>query len=312
MLAAAALLLASPSQVEAEAAVLPMDYTAGGTEPKADNWVYEDKVPVSYEDSTISVTVEKGSLTFTPEGNGKKKTKHETFTVRIKIGDVSQLRAAASKDVYKGGGQAKAESMAKSKNAVVAMNGDFFKYENDVGYVVRFGELIRDATDNKRGRIFDMLVIDSEGDFHMVPQARTENIEAFIAEELEPEGRSILHTYNLGPVLVLDGEVQDISESEAARQGSYQWKYPQQRIALVQTGHLEYAIVEVYGKTDSSAGMTLQQFAEYVAEQCPGAMLAYNLDGGGSTNLVVNNKRICKVPGNRDITDIIYFASAEE
>ena len=63
---------------------------------------------------------------------------------------------------------------------------------------------------------------------------------------------------------------------------------------------------------DSSAGLTLQEFAEFVAEQCPDAIVAYNLDGGGSTNLVVNGKRVCKTPGNREITDILYFASAEE
>lgn len=56
----------------------------------------------------------------------------------------------------------------------VAMNGDFFKYENDVGYVVRQGEFIRDATDTTRKKkgqpiCFDMLVVDSEGDFTLFP-----------------------------------------------------------------------------------------------------------------------------------------------
>ena len=192
------------------------------------------------------------------------------------------------------------------------MNGDFFKYEKDVGYVVRQGELIRDATNNSRGRLFDMLIIDNYGDFYAIPSATTEKIEAFVQETLEPKGRTIMHAFNLGPVLVVNGEAQDMSDTEAARQGSYQWKYPQQRIALVQTGELEYAIVEVFGKTDSSAGITMQEFADFVEEKCPGAILAYNFDGGGSTNLIMKNKRICKTPGLREITDIIYFASAEE
>ena len=171
-----------------------------------------------------------------------------------------------------------------------------------------------------------MLVIDSEGDFHVVPSAVTKNIEAFVAETLTPQGRTILDTFNLGPVLVKDGQVQDIHDSEAVRRGEYQWKYPQQRIAIVQTGHLEYAIVEVYGRTDSSAGMNLEEFAAFVAEQCPDAILAYNLDGGGSTNLIItrwNEKarrekdrvepiRLCKTPGHRPLYDIVYFASAEK
>ena len=136
-------------------------------------------------------------------------------------------------------------------------------------------------------------------------------IEAFIENTLTPEGRTVMDTFNLGPALVIDGEVQDIASSQAAQQGDYQWNYPQQRIALVQTGHLEYAIVEVFGQTDSTAGLTLEEFANLIAEKVPDAKIAYNFDGGGSTNLILNNKKICKTPGLREITDIIYFASAE-
>jgi len=298
-----------PSLAEGARATLPLDYLQGGKEPKASNWVYDGKIPVGYQDSTIEVKAEKGSVTLSVKGS---KVKHETWVCRIKIQDVSQLRTAVAMDDYKKRSQAKAEQMAKSKNAVVAMNGDFFKYEYDVGYVVRQGELIRDATDNARKRIFDMLVIDSEGDFHAIYAADTAKVQAFQAETLDPLGRTILDTFNLGPVLVVNGEAQDVTASEAAKQGSYQWKYPQQRIALAQTGPLEYAIVEVYGKTDSSAGMTLEQFADFVAEQVPNAKIAYNLDGGGSTNLILNAKKICKTPGLREITDIVYFASAED
>ena len=306
MILALTLGLFCPSIVEAEA--LPLDFTAGGTEPKADNWTYEGKTPVGYQDSTILVTAEQGQVVLSVKG---KKVKHETWVVRIKIVDPSQLRTAVSKDTYKGRGQAKAEDIARSKNAVAAMNGDFFKYENDVGYVVRQGELVRDASDNKRV-VFDMLLVDSAGDFHAIYEADTGKVEAYVAENLTPAGRTVMDTFNLGPVRVVNGEAQDVSASAAAKAGKYQWKYPQQRIALVQTGPLEYAIVEVYGKTDSSAGMTLEEFAAFVAEQCPGALMAYNFDGGGSTNLVLNGKRICKTPGLREITDLIYFASAEE
>lgn len=330
LLAALALGLSSPSVAE-EAKKLPLDYTEGGYPARPGGWTHaEDGTPLEYDDSTIHVSVTKGEVVFPVKG---KNVKHETFVIRIKIQDVSQLRTAASNDKYKGGGAAEAEDMARDKKAIIAMNGDYFKGGNrDAMYLVRQGELIRDYTHNKRNWIFDMLVIDSEGDFHVVPSAVTENIEAFVAETLTPQGRTILDTFNLGPVLVVDGQAQDISNSEAVKRGEYQWKYPQQRIALVQTGHLEYAIVEVYGRTDSSAGMDLNQFAEFIVEQCPDAMIAYNLDGGGSTNLVVTeynesyvegskkkgereilkSKRICVTPGHREIHDIIYFASADD
>ena len=329
LLLALAVGLSSPSI--AEGGKLPLDFMQGGTQPKADNWEMDEsgKNAVGYKDSTIEVTSEKSKVVPDALSGRKKGIKHEVWVVRIKISDPTQLRTAVSKDTYSGRGQAKGEDIAKSKNAVVAMNGDFFKYEYDVGYVVRQGEFVRDATDNTRkitlpdpedsknrisatGKLFDMLVIDSEGDFHIVPEAKTQEIEAFVESELTPEGRTVMDAFNLGPALIVDGEVQDISASRAARQGDYQWKYPQQRIALVQTGTLEYAIVEVYGKTDGSAGLSLQEFAELIAEKVPDAQVAYNFDGGGSTYLIMKNKRICKTDGKRDITDIIYFASAEE
>ena len=223
LIALALIFMLSCPYIAGAEGVLPSDYKEGGKPAKADGWVFENKLPVSYEDSTIRVTFEKLEVKHTLTGpNQGKKVKDEAWIVRIKIKDPSQLRAAVSKDTYEGKHQSDAAAIATSKNAVVAMNGDFFKYENDVGYVVRHGELIRDATSNPR-RVFDMLLIDSEGDFHAVYSASTESIEAYVAENLTPIGRTIMHTYNIGPVLVVNGEAQDVSQSEMARQGQYQW-----------------------------------------------------------------------------------------
>ena len=217
MLLALAFGLSCPSIVEAEGAKLPLDFTVGGSKTDKTDWEYDGKIPVGYKDDTIEVTSEKGSVVLPAESKRKKNVKHETWVVRIKIKDASQLRTAVSKDTYKGRGQASAEDIAKSKNAVAAMNGDFFKYENDVGYVVRQGELVRDASDNTRV-VFDMLLVDSEGDFHVIPSADTAKVEAFTEETLAPEGRTVLDTFNLGPALIVDGEKQDIASLRL-------WKY---------------------------------------------------------------------------------------
>ena len=117
--------LSCPSIVEAEEVVkLPMDFTKGGVKTEKENWTYDGKIPVAYSDSTIEVTTEKSSVTAKVKG---KSVKHEVWVIRVKIQDASQLRTAVSKDTYSGRGQAKGEDIAKSKNAVVAMNGDFFK-----------------------------------------------------------------------------------------------------------------------------------------------------------------------------------------
>ena len=297
---------------------LPMDYKTGGVPPRKDGWKLDGKVPVSYQDSSISVTFESDSITHKlSAGKYRGRTvTDEVWTVRIQIGHPSQLRTAVSSDSYKGSAHMDSIKLASGKNAVVAMNGDYFKSENrDAGYVVRQGELIRDATHNARGLVFDTLLIDSEGDFHVVYAAVTETIDAYVAENLTPLGRTVMDSFNIGPVLVLNGEVQDVAHSEVTkhggREGMYQWSTPIQRIAIVQTGHLEYAIVFVNGKGNRKSGVTMAEFAQFVAEQCPNAFLAYNLDGGGSANIAAHDKKLYDNSYLRDITDIIYFASAE-
>lgn len=317
------LTLSCPYTAEAElvlaSGTLPMDITQGGMPWNEENWTFSEtrkSDPVSYEDSTISVTFEHGELAHKlPSGPYKgKNVKDETWVVRIKINHVSQLRTAFSKDTPTGRHAYSADKIAKSKNAIVAMNGDWYKQSTNKGYTVRQGELIRNTTDNPDGILYDMLLIDSEGDFHAVYAATTEKIEAYVAENLTPAGLSVLDTFNIGPVLVLNGEVQDVSQTQVASypgEGMFQWSTPIQRIALVQTGHLEYAIVYVNGKGHRESGVTMAEFADFIAEQCPGAWLAYNLDGGGSANIAAHNKKIFSNSYLRDINDLIYFASAE-
>ena len=56
--------------------------------------------------------------------------------------------------------------------------------------------------------------------------------------------------------------------------------------------------------------MDLLQFAQLAKEL--GAVTAYNLDGGDSTMLIFNNEKVNdkENQNTRDISDIIYFASA--
>ena len=128
-----------------------------------------------------------------------------------------------------------------------------------------------------------------------------------------------MQTFNFGPFLVEDGRVPLIAQTEVANHETYEWRYPCQRICILQTGPLEYGIVEIYGRGGETTGMTMTEFAEYVAEKFPDAILAYNLDGGNSTCLVAwksakagKCEMICKKGGYREITDILYFASAED
>ena len=274
---------------------------------KAREWSVSEKKakvssfnPVSYSDPSISVEVE-----FVSARPAYKAVEVPCAIVRIKVADPSQIRTTMSYEDYNKRQYVKAEAMATHVNAIAAVNGDFFKYHYNSGYVVRQGVFYRDKLDGER----DLLIIDNNGNFHSIYAATSENTAAYLAD-MEAQGLSAINTFTLGPVLVENGVARVMKETITAKESEFQWCYPQQRVAILQLGELEYAIVEAYGKTDSSAGMTLQEFSDFIAYQFPECIMAYNLDGGGSTNVIVNNERIHKTPGARKISDILYFASA--
>ena len=254
-----------------------------------------------YEDPSISVRCEFATLI--PAFKAKQIQSSITY---VRVADPSQIRSAMSYDNDRKGGMAEAADMAVQKNAVAAVNGDFFKYKNNPCYVLRQGVFYRNLLKGKR----DVLFIDAEGNFSALYGPTGEEAEAYTAAR--PEGQEIVNAFAIGPVLVENGAARNISETSVAKSGEFQWKYAQQRVAVVQTGPLEYAIVEAYGKTDGSMGMTVQEFADYVAYLFPDCLMAYNLDGGGSTNVVLRGERIHTTPGHRQISDILYFASAWE
>ena len=291
MLLAMCVCIASPAL--ADVVPLPLEQTVPGNPAKADGWLSENE----YLDESIHVTVEQDTVKL--KGMPKKV---KCSIVRITIADPSQIRTCMSEDSYDKNAYVKAVTLAKHVNAIAAVNGDFFKYY-DYGYLVRQGVKYREAYSAKHPR--DILIIDDHGDFYGVANADEAKMADFAANGL-PEGRQIINTFSLGPVLIRDGELQEITTKD------FQYRYPMQRVGIVQLGELEYAIVECDGKADASAGMSIPTFGEYIQSLFPDCRLAYNLDGGGSTNVIVNGKRIHKNPDARNICDILYFASCAE
>ena len=63
------------------------------------------------------------------------------------------------------------------------------------------------------------------------------------------------------------------------------------------------------GRTDYSAGLTFPELSQFM-HSIGATDLAYNLDGGGSTTMVLEGERVNKgsTSRERDVSDIIYFA----
>ena len=295
---AAAVLMALSAAVPAGAEVQPLDidHLTHGFPVRGDGWISDQE----YQDESIHVVIRSKSR--------KPKSSREKTVCRwitISVADPSQLRTAMSMDSYDDPGTTSAKNLANYVNAVVALNGDYFKYNYDKGYVLRQGVLYRDQLDGE----WDSLIIDDRGDFHDVPEATSESM-AEALSALEAEGRKAVNVFTFGPVLVKDGKIVR-EDSEYPKEMHYP-TLATQRIALLQLGELEYAVVEIDSDGGNGTGMNLGELARFILELFPDCKMAYNLDGGGSTHLIVNGKQIHKTVSGRAVCDIIYFASAQK
>ncbi len=290
LLAAVALVVSSPAS-RAEVHPIGLDMNVFGDEIRKDGWISANE----YQDESIHILM---------QSKGRKaKSSAAKTTIRwvtIEIADASQLRTYFSDGSYDSRKEERSNVMTKRTRAVVAMNADFAKYTYDFGYIIRQGVFYRDALDQQKYPR-DVLVIDNEGDFSIVHDATSADMQAFLAG-LEESGRTAVNSFTFGPALIDGGEVQTITSKE------HEAILATARICLCQLDHLRYAIVVVDG--GNGVGINLQELANFIPEILPDCRVAYNLDGGGSAHLLLNGKMVNDTANSRPISDIIYFASA--
>ena len=102
-----------------------------------------------------------------------------------------------------------------------------------------------------------------------------------------------------GPFLILNGE-------KAEMKGDGGWGYaPRTAIAQRKDGVVLFAVSDGRGK--GSSGLSMVQLADFLMQY--GAYTAANLDGGGSSTLVVNGKLI-NDPGGYTYTGQRYLCNA--
>ncbi|MBQ9307452.1 MAG: phosphodiester glycosidase family protein [Clostridia bacterium] len=257
--------------------VLPIDFSPG-KKPLEEGYIGEWE----YEDPTIHVKIEQG-----------RENETTYYICEVRIADASQLRTASA-DGFDSNMVMPGTQIAKRMNAVVAIDGDYFFY-TEAGYILRQGKLYLDKL--RGGR--DVLLIDEDGDFHILRKAkRGEGVS-------EINGKKVINAFFFGPVLVENGEL-----GKEFRYTDMAYTYNSQRMAICQIGKLHYKIICCESPHRGSKGMLLEEFARFC--QSKGVQTAYNLDGGDSTMLFFRNEKINDVdnPNARPLADILYFASA--
>ena len=282
-----ALLLVWPAGAGMELVPLPLDDDGVyGHMPLEAGYLSGDE----YQDPSIHVRIER----FDYQGTA-------CMMVLIDIMDPSQIRTTKSSRSFFDGEMVVATMMAKKARAVFAVNGDFFKY-NVFGYTIRQRQEVRKRLVNEAAGKYDVLFIDDLGDFSVNKLATTESAQAHV-DALEQAGRRAVNSFTFGPTLVENGQVQPFNPR------LWHGDAPMQRVAVAQLGELSYAVFQCGGATQHKTGLLMEDFARMIAEKRPDVKLAYNLDGGGSSNLVFRNEKISENFDVREICDMIYFAS---
>lgn len=234
----------------------------------------------SYQDESISIEVETVRAYNTT-----------LYVADIRLADPSLLKTALAGGVYGRNIKQTTSQLADENGAVFAINGDYYGFR-DYGYVLRNGVLYRDTSGGGQA-----LVIDENGDFSIAEE------DAVSAQALAEAGA--WQVLSFGPALVRDGQVGVDAGSEVDRA-----KQSNPRTAIGQVGPLHYIVVVSDGRTSESEGLSLLQLAQVMAER--GAVMAYNLDGGGSSTMVLNG-RVLNTTTNgrsdneREVSDIVYI-----
>ena len=272
------LFVASANAEEAFEYSLPID-TSAGMKPDASLFT-----PDGYEDASIRVQME---------------TREEDGVVWriawVEIASPSQLRTAYAGKTIKKDTTGLVTVMAKQHNAIVAINGDNYTNEKAKhSFIYRMGEKRQDKLNKQK----DILIIDENGDFHTF-------IKSVGADKFEKEtGHKIVNAFMFGPALVQNGEVLKLD-----KEYNFNPNGREPRCAIGQLDTLSYVLVIADGRGNSgSDGATHQELAEFMASL--GCREAYNLDGGNSAIMVYNNEIYNYKARERDVADVIYFATA--
>jgi exopolysaccharide biosynthesis protein len=202
--------------------------------------------------------------------------------VRIRLDDASQLKSAIARGLSGCYWLERTSALARRHRAVFAVNGDFFAARK-TGLIIRNGVLLRDKPTG------ESLVLLRDGELRIV-HGDTSGTDLL--------ARGALQAWSFGPALVRDNK--NVIGEDAS-------DIPDPRTGIGMVEPLEYVVICVDGRLADSKGLRLIEFAPLFIRH--GCVLAYNLDGGGSSTLYMNGRTINRLCSGceRRISDILYI-----
>ena len=221
---------------------------------------------------------------------------HACTFAEVYIADPSQFRRKFSQDMYGSPIQKYASELSKESNAVLAMNGDFYKFRAE-GMTVYQRQLYRFNPYK-----LELCHVNSKGDLLFTYAGELDSKET---AEQYIQDNDVLFTLAFGPVLVANGQPHESS-------GSYllgQVNEPYSRSVLARGEPNHYLLMTInHGYNAPTA--TIAQTREIMVQK--GVTDAYVLDGGQTAEIIMQHKVLNHIDfdAERAVSDILYFATA--
>lgn len=207
------------------------------------------------------------------------------YIMDIYLRSMESIHGAFANDTF-GSGTAWPQDMAKTHNAICAINADFCG-NRETGIIIRDGVLYRDVVKAETFAVY------KDGTMKSFAKREFDS-----AKELE---NGVWQTYSFAPVLVKNSEIQTEFSGYVAG------VHPRSGIGYFEPGH--FCLILVDGRQDGySVGVDLPEFAKIFSDL--GCTEAFNLDGGRSSMMIYNNEVVNQpYSGGRKSSDIIYIAN---
>ena len=221
---------------------------------------------------------------------------HACTFAEVYIADPSQFRRKFSQDMYGSPIQKYASELSKESNAVLAMNGDFYKFRAE-GMTVYQRQLYRFNPYK-----LELCHVNSKGDLLFTYAGELDSKET---AEQYIQDNDVLFTLAFGPVLVANGQPHESSGSYLL--GQVNETYSRSVLARGEPNH--YLLMTInHGYNAPTA--TIAQTREIMVQK--GVTDAYVLDGGQTAEIIMQHKVLNHIDfdAERAVSDILYFATA--
>lgn len=250
-----------------------------------------------YTATDMSYSSESKTINITKVVTGSGSNQLVYFVADVTLSDTTDLKSAFAENKFGTNITDVVSSIAEDNNAIFAINGDYYGFR-DNGVIIRNGVLYRNVPAREG------LAIYKDGTIKVYDE------KTLSADELLADG--VWNTVSFGPALVEDSSIvpgiNSVQVDTNFGNHSIQGNQPRTGIGIISSNHFVFVVAD--GRNPGySKGVTMSEFAQIF--KALGCTTAYNLDGGGSSDMYFMGK-VINSPSNkggqeRGTSDILYI-----